>query len=149
MKKKTELKKVDPKNRPRPLTFIFLLIAGLAVFCFYPRVSANPRLLASFAAAVFVLLVFFFLLRRRVAREKRRLYYEFVPNKVHYVQLVMQLCIFIYWGWYWRPVFPFAAMIAAQLLFAYALDMLITWSRQEKWTLGFGPMPIVLSTNLF
>ena len=30
-----------------------------------------------------------------------------------------------------------------------ALDMLVCWSRRDKWLLGFGPFPIVLSLNLF
>ena len=36
-----------------------------------------------------------------------------------------------------------------QIVFVYALDMLVCWSRRDKWILGFGPFPIVLSTNLF
>jgi hypothetical protein len=27
--------------------------------------------------------------------------------------------------------------------------MLVCWSRRDKWILGFGPIPIILSTNLF
>ena len=38
---------------------------------------------------------------------------------------------------------------SAQLLFAYAFDMLLAWSRGEEYVLGFGPFPIVFSTNLF
>jgi len=29
------------------------------------------------------------------------------------------------------------------------LDMLVCWWRRDKWILGFGPFPIILSTNLF
>ena len=36
-----------------------------------------------------------------------------------------------------------------QLLFAYAFDLLLAWSRRERYTLGFGPFPIIFSTNLF
>ena len=57
--------------------------------------------------------------------------------------------ILLYWGWYWRPVYESAYLIVAQLLFAYAFDLLLTWSRRDTSTLGFGPFPIVLSTNLF
>ena len=42
-----------------------------------------------------------------------------------------------------------AFLIAAQILFAYAFDLLLTWSRRDTATLGFGPFPIVFSTNLF
>ena len=50
---------------------------------------------------------------------------------------------------YWRPVHDAAYLFAAQIIFAYAFDMLLTWSRRDVYTLGFGPFPIVLSMNLF
>ncbi|MCY4076678.1 MAG: tetratricopeptide repeat protein, partial [Acidobacteria bacterium] len=53
------------------------------------------------------------------------------------------------WGWYWREVYDFAYLIGAQLLFAYALEALLAWSRRDRHTLGFGPVPIVFSINLF
>src|ERR1700690_3114658 len=53
------------------------------------------------------------------------------------------------WGWYWREVYHDVSLIAAQIVFAYALDMLVCWSRRDKWVFGFGPVPIVMSTNLF
>ena len=40
-------------------------------------------------------------------------------------------------------------LIAAQLVFAYAFDILLTWSRRERYTLGFGPFPVIFSINLF
>jgi hypothetical protein len=39
--------------------------------------------------------------------------------------------------------------MAGQLLFAYAFDMLLGWSRRERYTLGFGPFPVIFSINLF
>ena len=55
----------------------------------------------------------------------------------------------LYWGWYWRQVYDSAHLIAAQLLFAYAFDMLLGWSRRDAYTLGFGPFPVIFSINLF
>jgi hypothetical protein len=55
----------------------------------------------------------------------------------------------LYWGWYWRPVYVFAPFILAQLLFAYAFDMLLSWSLRDNYTLGFAPFPVVFSINLF
>ena len=57
--------------------------------------------------------------------------------------------MFAYWGWYWRPVYDFAWLLVAQLAFAYAFDMLLVWSRRGSYVLGFGPFPIIFSTNLF
>ena len=54
-----------------------------------------------------------------------------------------------YWGWYWRPVYDHAWLLVGQLVFAYAFDLLLAWSRRERYTLGFGPFPIHFSTNLF
>jgi hypothetical protein len=57
--------------------------------------------------------------------------------------------VLIYWGWYWRPVYEAAPLIAAQLVFAYAFDMLLVWSRRSTYTFGFGPFPVIFSINLF
>jgi hypothetical protein len=55
----------------------------------------------------------------------------------------------LYWGWHWRPVYDSVHLIAAQLLFAYAFDMLISWSRRDTYTIGFAPFPVIFSINLF
>ena len=65
------------------------------------------------------------------------------------MQACAQLSVYVYWGWYWREVYDSAHLIAAQLAFAYAFDMLLTWSRRERYVLGFGPFPIIFSINLF
>lgn len=67
----------------------------------------------------------------------------------HYVQACAQATVFAYWTAYWPQAPAFVPILAAQLLFAYALDMLLTWSRGQDYTLGFGPWPIVFSINLF
>ena len=74
---------------------------------------------------------------------------SFVPLAPHYVQLIVQLCIYAYWGWYWRPVYDHIGLIVAQLALAYSLDMLLSLTRRRRWVFGFGPFPIILSTNLF
>src|SRR5579862_343960 len=146
--KKRALRERD-RNPVPPLTLALVAILLLGAFSFLPTVSGNPRLAATFWGATAVLLVLWFLLRRRVARAGRTLSYELVVHRVHWVQPLMQGCIYVYWGMYWPPVFDFAPMIGAQLVFAYALDMLVCWWRRDKWILGFGPFPIILSTNLF
>jgi hypothetical protein len=87
--------------------------------------------------------------RARAARSGRTLTYSVVPRPVHYVQMMMHTSIYVYWGWYWREVYRFAPLIVAQIAFLYVFDMLVCWSRRDTWVLGFGPFPIVLSTNLF
>ncbi len=67
----------------------------------------------------------------------------------HYLQAVVQLSVYAYWGYYWRPVYDHAWLFVAQLAFAYSFDMLLAWSRRDMYVLGFGPFPIIFSTNLF
>ena len=79
----------------------------------------------------------------------RRLTLEIVVRSQHYVQAIAQSAVFLYWGWYWREVYGAAHLIAAQLAFAYAFDMMLTWSRRDRYIFGFGPFPIIFSINLF
>jgi tetratricopeptide (TPR) repeat protein len=147
--KPVRAKKVRHPNRIPPLALACggaLLLAGFAAL---PRVSANPRLAGSVLGAAAGLLVLLFLVKRDASRRARTLSYRFVPHKVHYVQLAMHSSLYSYWGWYWHQVYLFLPLVAAQILFAYVLDMLVCWRRRDQWVLGFGPFPIVLSTNLF
>jgi TPR repeat protein len=141
--------KQNAENRIAPLQLVFSLTVLFACFVFLPQVSANERLEWSILGTAGALLIFLLFLRRQVIRTARILRYEFLPKPVHYVQLTMHTCIYLYWGWYWREVYHQVPLIVAQLAFAYVLDMLVCWSRRDKWILGFGPFPIVLSTNLF
>jgi Sel1 repeat len=137
------------KNKIPPLQIILALDLLLVCFVFLPVSMNHPRLAWSIVAGAVALLIALFFLRRQVARTGRVLFYEFVPKPVHYVQLTMHSCIYAYWGWYWREVYHQIPLIICQLVFAYALDMIVCWFRRDKWILGFGPFPIVLSTNLF
>ena len=99
---------------------------------------------AALALAVWQVVLFF---RGRDASPVRTLRREL--RSQHYVQAMVQLAVFGYWGWYWRPVYDLAWLLAAQLVFAYAFDMLLAWSRRDHYVIGFGPLPIIFSTNLF
>ena len=97
------------------------------------------------ASAGLVLWQLFLILRRG----KRPVLMLAPPRAQHYVQAMCQLSIYAYWGWYWPPVYDHAWLLLAQLLFAYALDLLLSWTRRGSYLLGFGPLPIIFSTNLF
>jgi len=139
----------DIKRQSPPLWLPALLTLIFAGFALLPRVNTNPNLKASFLAAAGVLLAGLCLLWWSVVRTGRTLTFEFVPRRVHWVQMIMHSCVYAYWGWYWREVYHEIPLIAAQVVFLYVLDMLICWSRRDKWILGFGPIPIVFSMNLF
>ena len=125
------------------------LTLGLLLLSFAPRVADNARLTFAFWGAVAVLLVWQGVLFARLSRAGASRGFQVVLRPQHYLQALVQLTVFACWGWYWRPVYDFAGLLLAQLAFAYAFDMLLAWSRGERYVLGFGPFPIIFSTNLF
>ena len=136
-----------------PSGLIFGIPLGLALALLLipvvPRVQAHAVLAQSFWGAAAALLAWqaaLFLLRRR---EDGWPVIDTVLRPQHYVQAAVQLSVFAYWGWYWQPAYDHAWLLVGQLLFAYAFDLLLAWSRRERYTLGFGPFPIIFSTNLF
>jgi hypothetical protein len=134
----------------RSVLYLPLVLTGvLGLLAFLPRIQQNARLTWSFWGAVVVLLVWQAVLavRLRGSGQGRR----FVPllRPQHYIQACIHTSIYLYWGWYWRPVYEYAALLLAQIVFAYVFDMLLQWSRREEYGLGFGPFPIIFSTNLF
>ena len=106
-------------------------------------------LVSSFAGTALVLFAWLAFLWRDAAARGRRLKVELSLRPQHYLQALAHTSIFVYWGIYWPPIQDAAALIAAQIVFAYAFDMLLCWSRRDTYTLGFGPFPIIYSTNLF
>jgi len=133
----------------QPLLFPLLLAAGLLTLSLSPRIQQNVILTGSFwAAALFVLgwlgLLFAHLRRRGETRS-----FEIEVRSQHYIQAMVQGSLYLYWGYFWRPVYEHLWLLAGQILFAYSFGILLAWSRRERYTLGFGPIPIILSTNLF
>jgi hypothetical protein len=137
------------KRRFSPLWLPAIFTLIFAGFTLLPRVNANPHLEVSFLGAAGILLAGLCALWWSVVRSGRTLTYEFVPRQVHWVQMIMHACVYTYWGWYWREVYHELPLIAAQVAFLYVLDMLVCWERRDNWILGFGPIPIVFSMNLF
>src|SRR5438132_12495722 len=133
----------------RGFSMASVFIFGLVLFGLLDRVRANPRLFWSFMGAVAVLLTWSAVLFGSAWRRRRRLTLEFAPLPQHYLQACLQTAIFAYWGWYWRQVYDSYYLVIAQLVFAYAFDLLLSWSRRDTYRLSFLPFPIVFSTNLF
>jgi hypothetical protein len=136
-----------PPQRALALPLVFAL--GLAGFCLLEPVRQNPRVLWSFLGAAAALMVWDVLLLNLALSRGRTFMLEIALRKQHYVQACAQGAVLLYWGWYWRQVYASAHFIAAQLLFAYAFDVLLTWSRRDTYVLGFGPFPVIFSINLF
>jgi hypothetical protein len=112
-------------------------------------VQGVPVLEQSFLGAAGFLLMWVAVLAMASGRGKFIPSFEIAPRAQHYIQACCQLAVLVYWGWYWRPVYDMAVLFAAQVLFAYGFSMLLAWSRGKRYALGFGPIPIIFSINLF
>ena len=123
-------------------------VLGLAV-CVPAGAGRHPVVAGSLLAAAALLATWGAGLCLWAGLRGRRLAVEIDPRPQHYVQACAQASVFLYWGWHWPPVRDAAVLIAAQVLFAYAFDLLLAWSRGEAGRLGFGPVPVVFSINLF
>ena len=119
--------------------------AALAALSLLPAVRAEAALPAAFLGAAAALGVWHGLLVRR----RPGVTAGVLIRRQHYVQACAQATILLYWGWHWREVYDSAHLILAQLLFACAFDMLLSWSRRGAYTIGFAPVPVVFSINLF
>jgi tetratricopeptide (TPR) repeat protein len=129
-----------------PLAFILLLGAlGGAI----PGLRQHVTLFWSFEGAAAALLAWWAVMFVSARRGGRTLTIEVSLRSQHYMQACAHLSILLYWGWYWREVYHSAPLILGQLVFAYAFDALLAWSRRDVYTFGFGPFPIIFSTNLF
>ena len=123
--------------------------AVLGAMSLLPVVLGNAHLLWTFLGAAVVLGAWTGVLLAVARRRRRALTVAVALRPQHYIQACAQGTVLLYWGWYWREVYDAAHLIAAQLAFAYACDLLLTWTRRRPYTLGFGPIPVVFSINLF
>jgi len=128
-----------------PLVFT----AALASMATIPSVAESPPLVESLLGAAGALFAWAAIWFVHARARHRMLGLEVVLRPQHYVQACAQLSVFLYWGYYWPEVYRSAPLLVAQLLFAFAFDMLLGWSRRSSYTLGLGPLPVILSINLF
>jgi len=143
----------DALTLARPSLRVFwvplALTLGLGLLSFVPRVQANTTLTRSCWAAAAALLIWQAALFLRLRRASAGRSFRLVLRPQHWLQALAHVTVLAYWGWYWRPVYDMVWLLLAQLAFAYAFDMLLSWSRRDSYGLGVGPFPIIFSTNLF
>ena len=142
---RSKLKSKVPGQQYAPLICSLALAALSAI----DSVQENEALWWSFIGAAAALAIWNAALWVAARRTKRTLSFTVALRKQHYLQACAQGSVLLYWGLYWRPVFDSVHLIAAQILFAYGVDMLLVWSRRDSYTLGFGPFPVIFSINLF
>ena len=121
----------------------------LAAFVLVDRVHDNPTLFRAFLGAALALGAWNLVLLVAPRRGGRRRTLEIAARAQHYLQACAQASVLLYWGWHWAPVYDAFPLIAGQLVFAYGFDLLLGWSRRDTHRLGFGPVPVIFSINLF
>lgn len=130
-----------------PLLFGGLLLSSL--LC--PRVDqSNSALVWSLWGAMgsglsFALIALAFRLKKRTG--DRLLSIE--VRRAHLIQTCAQTLVYLGWCLSWDTARNHLPLLFSQVMFAYLIDMGISWFRYPSYRLGFGPIPIVLSTNLF
>ena len=132
-----------------PLLVPGLLAIGIFLLSFISRVQQNEIIVWSFRGAAFALLIWTLFQFVQARREGRAVSFVASLHRHHYIQAMVHSSVYIYWGSHWDPVAAHVPMLIAQIMFAYAFDMLLSWSRRDTYMLGFGPFPIIFSTNLF
>lgn len=134
----------------RPLAMPLACSLALAALGFVPPIRDDANFVWSLRTAAALLVAWGAVLYVTGARTGRTLSVNVALRSQHYVQAFAHTSILLYWGYYWPTVYEEAIpRIISQLVFAYAFDMLLNWSQRDDYTLGFGPFPIIFSTNLF
>jgi len=67
----------------------------------------------------------------------------------HVLPATLQVVLFVYWARYWPEVIDHMSVVGIQLAIAYTIDVLLAWSLHRPYSPSLGPVPIVLSINLF
>ena len=136
--------------QPAPSTRVLGLPGSLALAVGgFALLTANAALRSTFVAAAVLLLVWCAALWISARRARRTLAINVVARRQHWVQACAQLTLILWWASHTPIVTAFLPFILAELVFAYAVDSLLSWSRRDTYTLGFGPFPVVFSISLF
>ena len=148
---------ISPEFLGRDSRLPAFLIVGLAALALMPRIQTNDTLIWSFVVAAVFLGLWLTVLLSRGQAERDTYSFEISLRPQHYIQACVQFSVYAYWGYHWelipgsglRPVYDHALLMLGQIIFAYAFGILLSWSRHQKYILGFGPIPIIFSVNLF
>jgi len=120
----------QPAWRP---ALVLMFIGALLALSFSLRVAADPVLVLTLRASAAGLLAWYAVLLIHAARRQRPLKATIQIVQTHYVQGLVHTSIFIYWAQYWPFIEGQALVIVCQILFAYAFQALLTWSRGQTW----------------
>jgi hypothetical protein len=144
---------VQSVPRSYSINQLFIMPVGLILIFFLlsltERVQSNEVLFNTFFSITGLLILFYVITHFIQLRNNKQASILFIVAKPHYVQMIMHLSIFAYWGWYWPQVYDQVVLILAQLVYVHIFDLCFRWSQGKPFIIGFGRFPIIFSTNLF
>ena len=114
-----------------------------------PQVTTHSTITASFYGAAGVLVVGALVFYLAALRSGRDLSWAVVIKTPHWLQMLAQGSLMVYWGAFLPAVYGNMQLIVGQLFFAYGFDALLQLARGNQFKLGFGPFPILFSINFF
>jgi TPR repeat protein len=103
----------------------------------------------SILCALIIPLLTFIVLKYQKQKQGITLGFVKKIRTAHVVQTIAQSIVYIAWISAWQPIYEHLPLLIAQILFAYLVDMLLVWRKYNNYRLGFAPIPVVCSTNLF
>ncbi|HEY4129327.1 MAG TPA: hypothetical protein VGM50_01825, partial [Gemmatimonadaceae bacterium] len=136
-------------SEPQHLRALLLPAVLSVVVASFSQLTHQAILQRAFIGSAAVLLTWCAVLLWSARRGGRSLSMEFTPRRTHWVQACAQGALILYWAAHTPLVASVLPFIVVQLVFAYAFDSLLTWSRRNVYALGFTPFPVIFSINLF
>ena len=115
----------------------------------HPVIGRSDGVITSVLVATFVGIGTTFWAWMRATNQGRNPHTVWRPKRAHILQALAHLCVYTYWAVHYPPVQEQLWLIAAQIPFAYLLDMAAAWRKHDEYRFGFGPLPIIGSINLF
>lgn len=129
-----------------PLCLSALMILSALV---WPRVTSEPGLWLGLLGALGAGLLSYLWATQLRRKEGGAWGVTWSPRRAHILQCVAQGLVYLGWCAHWEVGLMNLPLIIAQVGFAYLLEMSWALRRSVTYHLGVGPVPIVLSTNLF
>lgn len=147
MSRALQLGGIMATNANRSLGWVPLVL-GVVLAAFWLRAEIRTgALMASFGAVSVLVVSWSAMIVIQSARRSLKLTVGVSSQDL--LPTLAWLAVLGYWSAHWEPLRQAAPLVLGQLVFAYALDMLVTWSKRDTYSLDLGPALLVLSTNAF
>lgn len=137
---------IDPQWIVRlPIIAVVAMLAALLS----DRARSEPGLVWSIFGAALLGGIWALTAVFRARAAERPLVVELAPRSTDLLRIAALGIVYGYWAWHHPPTAEQMVLVAAQIPFAYLLDMGLGWRRRGRLRLGLAPIPLVGAINLF